>query len=76
MHDDTHAFIVRIWHETADVDGSAGAWRGSIDHVGSTRRHYFQDLDGIVRFIEEQLGVAGRRRRATWRALLARLGND
>ena len=76
MQDDTHAFIVRVWHEAEDTDGRSGAWRGSIIHVGSECRQYFQNLDGIVRFIEEQLGVSGRRRRRSMRSLLGRLGND
>lgn len=76
MHDDTHAFIIRVWHEAADEDDHSGAWRGSIIHVGSECRQYFQNLDGIVRFIEEQLGVSGRRRRFTVRSLLGRSGND
>lgn len=76
MRDEMHAFIVRVWHEAGDEDGHSGAWRGSIDHVGSAHRQYFHDLDGIVRFIEEQLGVAGKRRRITLRSVLGRLGND
>jgi hypothetical protein len=76
VQDDTHAFIVRVWHEPEDEDSHSGSWRGSIIHVGSESRQHFQNLDGIVRFIEERLGVSGRRRRLTMRSLLGRLGND
>ena len=76
MQDNTHAFIVRVWHEPEDQDSLSGAWRGSIIHVGSECRQHFQNLDGIVRFIEQQLGVPNRRRRLSMRSLLGRFGND
>ncbi len=72
---DTQAFIVRIWHEALDDEGNITAWRGSIDHVGRDQRLYFHDLDGIVRFIQEQTGVDSRRSRFTWRSVLARIRN-
>jgi len=55
------SFVVRIWQETADGNGRAGIWRGSIDHVGTGNRLYFCDLDGIVRFVQEQSGLEGQR---------------
>ncbi len=58
MKDHTHSFIVHIWDAAAqmpDQDGKAVSWRGSIDYVGSNKRLYFQDLDSIVRFIQEQV---------------------
>lgn len=73
---DTHAFIVRIWHEALDDEGNIVAWRGSIDHVGSDNRLYFQDLDGIVRFIKERAGVNTKRSRFSWKSLLTRTGHD
>jgi hypothetical protein len=73
---DTHAFIVRIWHEAQDGEGNIVAWRGSIDHVGSDQRLYFQDLEGILRFIEEQIGVNTSLPGSKWRALLARVRNE
>ena len=54
MHSDTQSFIIRIWDEAVDDEGQVVTWRGSIDHVGSGKRLYFCDLDGIGRFIQEQ----------------------
>ena len=54
MQSDTHSFIVRIWHEGLDSDGSTRTWRGSIEHVGNGQRVHFYDLEEVVRFIQEQ----------------------
>ena len=50
---DTQSFVVRIWHEEADEEGNAIAWRGSVDHVGSKKRFHFQDLGQLVHFIRQ-----------------------
>jgi hypothetical protein len=57
MHGNTNSFVVRIWHEAVDSEGKVTAWRGSIEHVGSARRLYFQDLDHLVTFIQDSAGV-------------------
>ena len=57
LGNEMQSFVVRIWQETADGNGRAGIWRGSIDHVGSGKRLYFCDLNGIVRFVQEQSGL-------------------
>jgi hypothetical protein len=51
------SFIVRIWQEAARRKGSVPAWRGSIIHVGSGKRVYFHNLDGIKRFVQEWTGT-------------------
>lgn len=38
----THTLIVRLWQENSEVPKDA--WRGSIEHVKSGRRLYFQGL--------------------------------
>lgn len=77
MHgDETHAFIIRIWPEEIDKEGNRTAWRGTIDHVGTDRRLYFQDLDGIVRFIQEEIGVKKGRQRLSLKSLLPRIGHE
>jgi hypothetical protein len=48
--------VIRIWHEAIDRDGNFVIWRGSIDHVGTGRRLYFNDLSGVVRFIRDEIG--------------------
>jgi hypothetical protein len=59
-----------------DDEGHIVAWRGSIDHVGSDQRLYFHDLEGILRFIEEQTGMDAGRPSSKWKALLARIRDD
>jgi hypothetical protein len=54
--DDTHSFVVRIWHEGQDLAGNVTAWRGSIEHVGQGERQYFVDLGEIGRYIQEYVG--------------------
>ncbi len=71
MQRDTHSFIVRVWHEAVNSKGRVTTWRGSIDHVGSDQRLYFDDLEGVVRFIQEQAGLSIRRSGRKWRALVA-----
>jgi hypothetical protein len=58
VQNDSYSFVVRIWQETVDSDGTAVAWRGSIDDVGDGERAYFADLDGILPFIRKQIGWA------------------
>jgi hypothetical protein len=45
------SFVVRIWHESGDPP----AWRGSIQHVQSGHKCYFQSLEKPVHFIEDTL---------------------
>ena len=76
MENDTHSFIIRVWYEAQDGDGNILAWRGSIDHVGSKNRLYFQNFDGIVRFIQEQSGVRKEKKDPFWRAPLIWIENE
>jgi len=64
LQGDTYSFVVRIWHEALDSDGSIIVWRGSIDHVGSGERDHFDDLGQMLQFIQEQVGLDGRRSRS------------
>jgi len=54
-----HSFIVRIWKESREAPGAHSELRGSIDHVATGRRLYFRDLNGILRFIRENIGGGG-----------------
>lgn len=76
MQGDTHAFIIRIWYEATDDEGNILAWRGSIEHVGSKNRRYFEDMDGIERFIQERTGIKTRQPRPKWKRLLARIWHE
>jgi hypothetical protein len=66
---DTHSFIIRVWYEAQDGEGNILAWRGSIDHVGSNKRLYFQNLDGIASFIQEQSGVR-KAKNSFWKSIM------
>ena len=61
MQGDTFSFIVRIWHEALDGEGRVAVWRGSIDHVGNGEQAHFDDLDQMLQFIQQQIGLDGRR---------------
>jgi hypothetical protein len=53
------SFVVKIWlEEDAQTDRSA-RWRGSITHVPSGNRRYFQDLDEIRTTISPYLEAMG-----------------
>lgn len=73
MNNDTYAFIVRIWQESEEGEEEQAAWRGSIEQVGSDLRVYFFDLDGILRFIQEQTGIRTQRQFLRWRPFWASL---
>jgi len=47
----SHSFIIRIWMEEIVEEMGRATWRGHITHVASGDRRYFEDLDGVVRFI-------------------------
>ena len=59
MQADSHSYVVRIWNDAADSSNATPSWRGSIDHVGTGKRHYFSDLQTMMRFIQESAGVDG-----------------
>jgi hypothetical protein len=59
LEDNTASFIVRIRREVGNAPGSAGDWRGSIEHVPSGRRAFFRDLGAIVKFMKPHLTDLG-----------------
>jgi hypothetical protein len=73
LENDTQSFVVRIWHEAVDAEGHVVVWRGSIDHVGSGKRLYFDELGGIVRFIREVMGGSVRRPKLRVKLLFDRI---
>ena len=75
LENDTHSFVIRIWHEAVDREGNAIAWRGFVDHVASGKRLYFHDIHGIVRFIQEQAGLNARPG-SKWKSLLAKIRHE
>jgi hypothetical protein len=74
LQNDQFSFIVHIWREAEDREDNGSAWRGSIDDVSSHKRLYFNDLDGITRFIEEQVGSIANKSSLHWTTRLANKG--
>lgn len=71
MDTGSHSFIVRIWDES--VEGGESVWRGSIEEVGGERKLYFSRLDGMVRFIQDQMGFKPPVKFAIWDLVLKRM---
>lgn len=46
------SFIVRIWGEPGAKAQDGLRWRGSVEHVGTGQRRYFQDFAVLNQFIE------------------------
>lgn len=73
MEEETHSFIIRIWDA---IDGPGNrpeeTWRGSIDYVGSGKRLYFNDLNSIASFIQEQIRADSSQAVAHWEAMVER----
>jgi hypothetical protein len=45
------SFLIRIWREP----GNPPTWRGSIQHVQSGHKCYFDSLEQPIQFIEEMV---------------------
>jgi hypothetical protein len=65
--EDTHSFIVRIWCEPREIEGSAPEWRGTVEHVSGGQRRYFRDLDEIAAFVSPYLVQMGVKVPLRWR---------
>jgi hypothetical protein len=54
------SFIVRVWCERGDSETrSVPVWRGSIEHVPSGERGFFQELDAVIAFMKPHLIALG-----------------
>ena len=72
MDKDIHAFVIRVWNEGAGA-GSANTWRGYIEHVNHDNRMYFYDLNGVARYIQQQIGFQSKKQLFGWRTWLSRV---
>jgi hypothetical protein len=61
------AFLVNLWIERGDGEKPA-AWRGSVEHVASGRRLYFNEIAILTAFLFDRLGRRDPARRAELRA--------
>jgi hypothetical protein len=64
-----HSFIIHIWQEE-ETGENLEDWRGSIDYVGNDKRFYFHNSEGILRFIESQIGASLKPTPRTWKHFL------
>jgi hypothetical protein len=49
------SFLLRlVVNETQGMELEIGDWRGRIQHIGSGHERYFEHLEDIVAFINEQ----------------------
>jgi hypothetical protein len=48
-----HAFLVSLWVETVAAEYPEPAWRGSIEHLKTRRRRYFNDMTELVRVLAD-----------------------
>lgn len=60
FEDRSASFIVRVWCEIGDARArSVPAWRGSIEHVPSGQRGFFQELEAVIAFMKPHLVALG-----------------
>jgi hypothetical protein len=60
FEDRTASFIVRVWCESGDaLASSLPTWRGSIEHVPSGQRAFFQELEAVMAFMRPHLIALG-----------------
>ena len=53
---EAHSFVMRIWRENRDDPEDSPVWRGWIEHVQSTQRHYFRSVDDIPQIVSAYIG--------------------
>jgi hypothetical protein len=70
---DIYSFIVRIWRDSSNSQSPEAGWRGSIDDVSSGKRLYFQDLESVDQFIQEQTGAVFKPASMWWTRLKRKL---
>jgi hypothetical protein len=53
------AFLVNFWFEPEGPESSAGSWRGSVEHLASGRRLYFNEIASLIGFFSSWIGKRG-----------------
>jgi hypothetical protein len=61
INEQSHAFVVKIWHERRDIAGAKPVWRGSVDDVQSGSRLYFDSLGVLCSYLTRHAGLAADR---------------
>jgi hypothetical protein len=65
---ENHSFIVRVWNDS--IGDGKSVWRGSIEKVGSDEKLYFSHLEGVVRFIQDQIEFKPQGSPKIWNSLV------
>jgi hypothetical protein len=53
---EAQSFVIRIWSENRDDPDCPPEWRGWIEHVQSTQRHYFRSISDISQIVSAYAG--------------------
>jgi hypothetical protein len=61
-----HTFIVRVWLEPRELEGSPPVWRGEIEHVPDGEHRYVATLHDMADFIVGYLRQMGVRVSLLW----------
>lgn len=48
---EAHSFVVKIWEKEVEDPRRDSSWRGSITHVGTGERQYFESLMHVSGFL-------------------------
>jgi len=54
---ETHAFIIRLWHEDVDEAGKIQVLRGTIEYVGHEDMQHITNLKDAFLIIVDRLGL-------------------
>jgi hypothetical protein len=57
LSEQSHAYVVRIWHERRDITGARPIWRGSVNDAQGGPRVYFDTLAALCGFLARHAGL-------------------
>ncbi|RLE42615.1 hypothetical protein DRJ16_04630 [Candidatus Woesearchaeota archaeon] len=75
MQNKAHSFVIRIWREGDDENDPQAPWRGYIDYVGKDKRLHFRDIEGITRFIQQELELPPTEKSGWWQKILVHVSD-
>ncbi len=57
FEESTHVFLLRVWRERRKNQVGEELWRGSVEHMQSNERVFFQDLRKLCSFVVRKSGA-------------------
>ncbi len=57
FEESTHVFLLRVWRERGKNQVGEELWRGSVEHMPSNERVFFQDLRKLCSFVVRKSGA-------------------